>query len=303
MTAKPKKGYLMKRKTMRTLQIFTLALLLLILGGLLLYFNRTAITLFFTQAKKEPISLTETDIEIIYRFRESLQSEGAQFDQSLMLINLDHPLPVDFVPELGEYRTSGVTMNTAIHTAYGALSDYIKAEMGQKLYVSSAFRTGEEQAALYREDPTIATKPGASEHQSGLCLDVYIAYHAGDAFYDSAVGRYVNEHASDYGFVIRYPAWGEKETGIRFEPWHIRYVGLIHAKIMTGNRLTLEAYIEALTPGTVYYATHGGKTYAILRAAPDNKGKIATPKGEGKLTISPDNTGCYIVTREMQKVG
>ena len=66
-----------------------------------------------------------------------------------------------------------------------ALSAAVKDQTGNKLYVSSDFRTAEEQQVLYDEDPLTATLPGASEHQTGLALDVYVAYYAGDAFIKS----------------------------------------------------------------------------------------------------------------------
>jgi D-alanyl-D-alanine carboxypeptidase len=133
--------------------------------------------------------------------------------------------------------------------AYAQLSGVVKELTGNKLYVSSDLRTREEQEALYREDPATATIPGASEHQSGLALDVYVAYYAGDAFLKSPSGRFVNTHAHHYGFIIRYPAYGEEITGIRFEPWHIRYVGAPHARVIYNNQLTLEEYILSFEVG------------------------------------------------------
>ncbi|MBD4644500.1 D-alanyl-D-alanine carboxypeptidase family protein, partial [Xanthomonas citri pv. citri] len=79
------------------------------------------------------------------------------------------------------------------------------------------------------EADRVSARPGYSEHQTGLAWDV------GDAatptcdleacFGDTAAGRWVAAHAAEHGFVIRYPAGAEDETGFAHEPWHLRYVG------------------------------------------------------------------------------
>jgi len=214
-----------------------------------------------------------------------------EFNQSLLLINTDYMLSDDFVAETVEYKESGVEMNACITTAYGALCDFIKAKTGDKLYVSSAIRSRTRQQELYEEDPETATVPGASEHETGLCLDIYVAYYAGEGFLKSQAGQLVNSYCDEYGFIIRYPSYGEKKTGIRFEPWHIRYVGFPHAEIIYNNRLTLEEYIDSLEEGVCYEANG----YLITRQRPVN-GKVYVPTGCDSYVVSQDNTGCYIIT-------
>lgn len=226
-----------------------------------------------------------------YLLDEFMQKENVQSDQSLMLINTEHMLPDDFVAETVEYKDTGVLMNACITTAYAALSDAVKEECGDRLYISSGIRTKEHQQELYEEDPETATIPGASEHETGLCMDVYVAYYAGDGFLQSKAGKFVNFHCDEYGFIIRYPDYGEKETKIRFEPWHIRYVGFPHSEIIYNNRLTLEEYIESLEEGVCYEADG----YLITRQRPSD-GSILVPSGCESYVISPDNTGCYIIT-------
>ncbi len=215
-------------------------------------------------------------------------------DQSMMLINTEYLLPDNFVPQISEYKDSTVYMNDCILDAYAALSADVKKKTGNKLYVSSSVRSAEEQEALYAEDPLTATLPGASEHQSGLALDVYVAYYAGDGFLKSPSGRFVNSHAHEYGFIIRYPSYGENITGIRFEPWHIRYVGAPHAQIIYKNSMTLEEYIASLKVGNIYLFDG----YLISRQEVSD-GKILIPNGCSEYTISPDNTGYYIVTGKL----
>ena len=226
-----------------------------------------------------------------YSLEELKENEQFQFNQSLMLINTDYLLADDFEPEVAEYKDTDVVMNSCITDAYGALTDAVKAATGDKLYISSAIRDRKRQKELYEEDPKTATVPGASEHESGLCLDVYVAYFAGDGFLKSEAGQYVNSHCDEYGFIIRYPSYGEKETGIRFEPWHIRYVGFPHSEIIYNNRLTLEEYVLSLEEGVCYEADG----YYITRQRPVD-GKVQVPAGCESYVISPDNTGCYIIT-------
>lgn len=221
-----------------------------------------------------------------------MQADGNfQFDQSLLLINTEYMLADDFVAETAEYKDSGVDMNVCILEAYGALSAAVKAETGDKLYVSSGIRDRKHQQELYEKDPETATIPGASEHETGLCLDVYVAFYSGDGFLKSEAGQFVNSHCDEYGFIIRYPSYGEKKTGIRFEPWHIRYVGFPHSEIIYNNGLTLEEYIFSLEEGVCYEA--GG--YLITRQRPVD-GKVYVPTGCDSYVVSPDNTGCYIIT-------
>lgn len=214
-----------------------------------------------------------------------------EFNQSLLLINKDHMLADDFVAETAEYKDSGVEMNACIIAAYADLSAGVMETTGEKLYVSSSIRDRKRQQELYEEDPETAVVPGASEHETGLCLDVYVAYFAGDGFLKSEAGQYVNSYCDEYGFIIRYPSYGEKKTGIRFEPWHIRYVGFPHAEIIYNNRLTLEEYIASLKEGVCYEA----KGYLITRQRPVD-GKVYVPTGCESYVVSPDNMGCYIIT-------
>ena len=160
-------------------------------------------------------------------------SEDIAYSQNLLLVNNEHPLTSDFEPDIVFYRDTDVYMNSAITEDYGRLSDYIRENMGNRLYVSSSYRSFEDQERVYNEEgPEVAAVPGHSEHQTGLALDVYVMYFAGSAFIDSQVGRYVNDNCGEFGFIIRYPEGEEDITGFAYEPWHIRYVGQPHAEII-----------------------------------------------------------------------
>ena len=81
-----------------------------------------------------------------------------------------------------------------------------------------------------------------------------------------------------------------KSTGISYEPWHIRFVGLPHSDIISSQRLTLEQYVEGLKENVFY--TYG--EYIITRQSGENG--FSLPESFIYCTVSPDNTGCYICT-------
>ena len=281
-------------KRIKQIIIIALTALLVLMAVVALIMNYHKI---YSFAEKQgwncsPVTITKVDSSryIEHPTDELLLDDRITLDQSLMLINTTYTLPEDFVPDVVEYNDTTVFMSRPMIQAYAQLSGVVKEMTGNKLYVSSDFRTEDEQEALYREDPLTATVPGASEHQSGLALDVYVAYYAGDAFLKSPSGRFVNAHAHEYGFIIRYPSYGEESTGIRFEPWHIRYVGAPHASVIYNNHITLEEYILSFEIGE-WYEIDG---YLVSRQSV--KETVTMPANFEYCVISPDNTGCYIIT-------
>ena len=239
-----------------------------------------------------PIDVQKTTVENTARYTiDELESDPrVTLDQSMMLVNKQTFLPEGFEPDVVEYKDTGVYMSACMTEAYAALSGAVSEKTGNKLYVSSDFRSAEEQEALYIDDPATATLPGASEHQTGLALDVYVAYYAGDAFIKSESGRFVNSECWRYGFIIRYPSYAEDITGIRYEPWHIRYVGHPHADVIYNNHTTLEEYVTSLELDT-WYMIDG---YLVSRQS--YNGSLELPETLESCVISPDNMGNYVVT-------
>lgn len=222
--------------------------------------------------------------------------ERVIFNQSGMLVNAENPISDENAPLLSEYKDTGVIMNKCVCDAYAKLSAAVGENTGAKLLVSSSYRTNEEQETLYSEDPSTANSPGASEHQTGLALDVYVKYYAGFGFIKTDAGKFVNSECWKYGFIIRYPIYGKDETGMKYEPWHIRYVGEPHAKIIYNNHLTLEEYFELLGEGK-WYETDG---YLISRQKASDDGEISLPANFLSAVISPDNAGGYIITLSVE---
>lgn len=286
------------RKNRRRILVVLIPIALL--AGVLLFLNPDWWYRLTSDLGRNNISMESSTIPLVELSVEELrEKDNVVFDQSMLLINTEFLLSESFAAETGEYKDSGVDMNVCILEAYGELSAAVREQTGDKLYVSSGIRDRAKQQKLYEEDPETATIPGASEHETGLCLDVYVAYFAGDGFLKSEAGQFVNAHCHEYGFIIRYPSYGEKSTGIRFEPWHIRYVGQPHADIIYNNKLTLEEYILSLKEGVCYET---GMYYIIRQKEKD--GKLLVPTGCKSYIISPDNTGGYIITgtKEVAKV-
>lgn len=89
-----------------------------------------------------------------------------------------------------------------------------------------------------------AAEPGHSEHQLGLAVDVAAPDARGLAFADTREFAWLREHAHEYGFILRYPSGKEDITGIAYEPWHYRHVGVEHAAAFGAwSELTLEEYL------------------------------------------------------------
>ena len=276
-----------------------LVLILLVLAGAaallylradLRYLVKNTVSSWF----RERVTLLELDAEALKLKQKSLSNllldENCTYDQSLMLINESYSLADDFTPDISEYKESGVLMNRCIMDAYASLAAAVHDRFDEKLYVMSSYRSAEEQAeVLAGKDAGTAAEVGTSEHQTGLALDVYVQYYEGDGFLKSEAGQFVNGNCQDYGFIIRYPRGKEDITGIRFEPWHIRYVGVPHAAYIASNSLTFEEYLTMLELDK-FYEVNG---YIVSR---QRGGDFYVPASYTELTISPDNTGSYILT-------
>ncbi len=119
---------------------------------------------------------------------------------------------------------------------------------GITIYIDSGFRSYEDQERLYEQyvnsrgkeaADTFSARAGHSEHQTGLTID---CNNASDSFAGTPEAEWLAEHASEYGFIIRYPKGKEDITGYKYEPWHIRYVGKELAQELDSSGLTLEEY-------------------------------------------------------------
>lgn len=243
-----------------------------------------------TTVARKSVAFEKTELPLReYTLQELQLAENCTFNQALMLVNEEFSLPDAFIAQTEPYKNT--TMNACIVPAYARLSADIWEKYNKKLLIKSAFRTEEEQAETDGVEGFVA-KPGASEHQVGLALDLYVPYFAGSAFAKTDAGRFVNLEGWRYGFIMRYPFDKREITGIGYEPWHVRYTGLPHAEIIYQNRLTLEEYILQMEEGACY--TSCG--YVISRQRGE---RFWLPPEMEACTVSPDNTGCFIFTMRL----
>ena len=123
---------------------------------------------------------------------------------------------------------------------------------GYYLMINSSFRNYQDQESVYNNykntsgqtyADSIATRPGFSEHQTGLALDIFSKNNTNkNTFKDTPEAKWLKENAYKYGFILRYPEEFEEVTGITFEPWHYRYVGKDIAKYIYENNITFDEY-------------------------------------------------------------
>lgn len=183
-------------------------------------------------------------------------------DWKYILVNELHPLSRDFEPQVVK-TYDGQRVDERIKDALETMIDDAKKD-GMNLLICSSYRDYKKQDSLM--DKSIAkyvgrgmtyteaffkTKEqialtGASEHHTGLAVDIVGKSHQSldSAQADTKEAKWLNEHAVEYGFILRYPKDKEEQTMIYFESWHYRYVGKEAAAFMKENNLCLEEFVE-----------------------------------------------------------
>lgn len=149
----------------------------------------------------------------------------------------------------------GRVMRAEAAEAFNQLSE-VAAKEGYEIIVTTAYRSYEFQSTLYnnyvkrngqQKADTFSAQPGKSEHQTGLAADVSspsVGYQLVEDYINTPEGRWLNDNAYRFGFIIRFPKGKENITGYMYEPWHIRYVGKTAAEEIYSKGLTLEEYVE-----------------------------------------------------------
>jgi len=181
-------------------------------------------------------------------------------DWALRLINKNNPLPDGYIPGLSSLK-NGLKFDSRAITQLNAMLAAAK-EQGLSPVVCSAYRSVERQKELfdnqvkmqmarglsYEQAKTEACKtvayPGTSEHNSGLAVDIVsLNYQILDnAQANTPENKWLLAHCAEYGFILRYPQNKSNLTGIMYEPWHFRYVGVEAAKTIMESGICLEEY-------------------------------------------------------------
>lgn len=186
----------------------------------------------------------------------------------MFLVNKKNPLPADYDSRIEtkvvfeSWREYFLDVRAA-----GYLEKMLKAAEndGIDLYVVSAYRTIEYQQQnfdnsvqdrvdrgmsyddAYADTLAEVALPGESEHNAGLALDIMVEEYQNmddDGFEDTEAFAWLDRHAAEYGFILRYPKGKQEITGIIYEPWHYRFVGVYYANEIKKSGLCLEEYYE-----------------------------------------------------------
>ena len=158
----------------------------------------------------------------------------------------------DYTPELATLERQ--QFDERIIDDMEAFAEAARAE-GLSVLLSSGYRGYDMQSYLFRRKAdeygeavaqTIVARPGTSEHQTGLCCDITDRYYEekGWDLENTALYQWMSAHCQEYGFIVRYPKGKEEVTGIIYEPWHFRYVGVEAATYIMEHDLTLEEFLE-----------------------------------------------------------
>jgi D-alanyl-D-alanine carboxypeptidase len=200
--------------------------------------------------------ITSVNSNIDYEFYTNMQPTDPTKD-TLMLVNKYYYLGKDdycgelVTMEKAYDNKSGSKLNSVAYEAFKKLVDAAEKE-GYHIRNNSAYRSYETQASLYNSYKNSnglswadkwSARPGNSEHQTGLSLDVGVKseYSLGQ-FESSKEFTWMKENAHLYGFILRYPKGKEAITGYDYEPWHYRYVGVEAATYIYENDITFDEY-------------------------------------------------------------
>lgn len=208
----------------------------------------------------------------------------------IRLANKEILLPSDFVPDplmtmkARKETSDGSNANGGVKKASSsemqlqgdcaeALVTMFEAalEDGITLYLKSAYRSYRTQKTMYynrleknngRDDGWVS-KPGASDHQTGLGCDIvprsWRDKSMNEKMADTEECQWMAEHCAEYGFILRYPSDKEDVTEINYEPWHLRYVGNPAATYIMENGLCLEEFHQQLQAAIDQFLADGGR--------------------------------------------
>jgi D-alanyl-D-alanine carboxypeptidase len=223
-------------------------------GGVILFEAYTAATM-------KHIAEERVHYDTARKLSSSKKSEATGI---LRLVNEEHPLPPSYKPRLKRLANGLQFDERAINQLKLMLED--ARAQGLSPVVCSAYRSFAYQEELFQRQVTkqmskglcrqqaekearkVVVSPGRSEHNLGLAADIVsLSYqHLDEAQANTPENKWLREHASDYGFILRYPKDKEEITGVVYEPWHFRYVGIDAAKAIIESGLCLEEYLESL---------------------------------------------------------
>ncbi|WP_455056710.1 M15 family metallopeptidase [Jutongia sp.] len=247
-------------------------------------------------------------------------------DSITVLVNREYRMSSDYIP-------ADLVVPNVRFSFYGTFEkSYVRkvtADALEKLFAAaerdgvilkavSGYRSYARQKEIYDRNvrsrgksatDLVSAKPGSSEHQNGLTIDVSseaVDCALEESFGDTSDGKWLAKNCHNYGFIIRYPKDKTKITGYSYEPWHIRYVGKKLATYLYKKDLTLEEYYKTTTvdqqikepEGKIRDVAEDDKNEPVMTAAPTPKPNrkagrvkpVITPTAAPTATKKPEAT-------------
>ena len=185
---------------------------------------------------------------------------------SVFLVNRQNVIAREYVPETVTVDVSGGgrILREDAARALEEMFAAAKKEAKLTLVTLSGYRSYSKQSTLYsnkiKATGSVAkaqeyvAPPGASEHQLGLAMDLGGKGSSSgltSSFGKTKAGKWVKENAHRFGFIIRYQQEWEDITGYKYEPWHVRYVGVEHATAMHEQGIPMETYVQSLQANAI----------------------------------------------------
>lgn len=206
-------------------------------------------------------SVDETESTTVTTEKTTNTTSNSSSTDILMLVNYKNTISKDYVPEL-KTLSNGLQVDSRAYESLNDMLDDARAA-GYNPVVSSAYRSYSYQQTLYdrkieqyigygysRSEAEIkagewVAKPGTSEHQTGLAVDLTSLENQNldDSQLNSKCQQWYMANCWKYGFILRYPSDKKDITKINSEPWHYRYVGKQAAKEIYDKGICLEEYL------------------------------------------------------------
>ena len=229
-----------------------------------------------------------------------------------VLVNKEHKIKDNYLSKIELITTkdvddSDVQVEKETYNAYLKLKKFLQTK-NIIIGISSAYRSKEHQQEIYNDfvemygkdyaDRTVAPA-SYSEHHTGLALDINIKVNDSWPTNNSELMeqeeqyKVIHKYLASYGFILRYPAGKEEKTGYSYEPWHIRYVGKVVAKIISQENYTLEEYLNNYSGVIVVNKPQGITSFDVVNTI----SKLLGIKKIGHTgTLDPLATGVLVIT-------
>lgn len=198
--------------------------------------------------------IIDVNIGLDYNYYENTKP-SKNLNKETILVNKYNYLKEDYIPDNLEninikYSRSGMSLVNYAKKAFESLAESAKKD-DMNIIAMSSYRSYKYQYNLYNKykeqdgeklADTYSARPGYSEHQTGLAVDVYNGEETFTNFENTKEFNWMQENAYKYGFILRFPKDKTRETGYNYESWHYRYVGIPIATYIHKNNISFEEY-------------------------------------------------------------